>query len=512
MTKRFSVLITVVLALSLLLAACGTSGSKTGGDPTKAPAQATEKPTDAPEPTAEPTPTAAPTDTPAPANTPEPKPQINYTGNAVLVDLEDDGLISASCCDYEFRDGEPWLTIITDVGDNNITFRFGENVYLEDTPIFAFKYRIGYGQSIRQTNHFYAISSIGGPVPQEGMYNDIDFVTDLDWHIGIFVVAEAFPAAGDEWVGLRFPTVDTVGGDYEIAWFGAFESEEDVNAYDAAFNEVYGDKLVKAEKPKEQKKEAYPEKLVNEFEALVYDFEDASAGDSLTGYYGSEWIPSFGLRNSEFVDVDGSVALNLKFDAFYHDSLVEAGKGFTAKFDFKNNGAYSGNFGGFVMGWGDENNSSRIFYENAYGKDGAGSLVSNSGIGFDFRGGNKIYVYIVQWNAESNKRDVAAAEVETAVDFDAKMVSFLIEDDGVSKITVKADGTLLFIINYSNASVHPDAAGYFEKYYLNVNITDAEGNELAKSESALFSAYDSFAFGARARDLLIDNIDITTNK
>ncbi len=511
MTKKLSVLITVILAIALLLAACGT-GSQKSTEPTKAPTQATEEPTKAPETTEDPTPTENPTATPAPTNTPEPKPQINYSGNAILVDLEDDSLIQPSSCDFEYRDGEPWLTIITDTGDNNIIFRFDESVYTEDLPILAFKYRIGYGQSVRQTNHFYAISSAGGPSPSVGMYNDIDFITDLDWHIGLFVAEEAFPAAGGEWYGLRFPTVDTVGGDFEIAWFGAFESEDDVNAYDAAFNEVYGDKLVKAEKPKEQKKEASPEKLVDAFEDLLYDFEDASEGDLLSNYYGSEWTPSFGLRNSDFADVNGSVALNLKFDAFYHESLVESGKGFTAKFDFKNNGSYSGNFGGFVIGWGDENNANRSFYENSFGKDGQGSLVSASGIGFDFRGENKVYVYIMQWNNETNKRDVAAAEVLTAVDFDAKMVSFLIEDDGVSKITVKADDVLLFVINYSNPGVNQDATGYYEKYYSNVSIEDGEGNELAKSESALFSVYDSFAFGARARDLLIDNIYVTTNK
>ena len=502
MFKRLSALIAVVLTLALLLAACATNEAP---KPTEAPQ---ETPTTAP--TEEPTPTPEPEVTEEPTPTPTPKPKINYEGPAFICDLEDDTLIAESACTYEYGTEGPWLKIVTEQGDNNIVFRFGDTLYTEDTPIFAFKYRIGYGQSVRGTNHFYAIATKGGPVPQVGMYNDIDFVTDLEWHIGVFNLDEAFPEAEGEWVGMRFPTVDTVGGDFAIAWIGLFESEEDVAAYDAAFNEVYGEKLVKAEKPKVEKKEAMPEKLVDSFEDTVFDFSDCESGDALMNYESMEWLPALGTRASTFVEVDGNVMLNLTFDAWVHDSLVEAGKGFTAKFDFMNKGAIGGNFGGFIFGWGDENNSGRDFYENSYGKDGVNSLVGKSGIGFDFRGGNKLYIYICQWNSETSKRDVAGVDIETAVDFDAKMVSFVIDDDGTSKITVTADGVLICTITYGDAGLLDDAVGYNEKYFRSVSITDGEGNEIVKSENALFSVYDSFAFGARARNLLIDNIDIKT--
>ena len=69
---------------------------------------------------------------------------------------------------------------------------------------------------------------------------------------------------------------------------------------------------------------------------------------------------------------------------------------------------------------------------------------------------------------------------------------------------------LICTITYGDAGLLDDAVGYNEKYFRSVSITDGEGNEIVKSENALFSVYDSFAFGARARNLLIDNIDIKT--
>lgn len=509
MFKRSIALAAVLLAVAVLLSACAeVPGPATPTDAPVVTDAPTENPTDVP--TAAPTDTPEPTATPEPTPTPEPKPQVNYKGDAVLVDIEDDSLIQCSSCDYEIKSGEPWLTITTDTGDNYIIFNFEETVYADEHPYIAFKYRIGYGQSIRPTNHFYAVTAAGGPSPAEGMWSDIDFVDDLDWHTAIIKLEEQFPAAGTEWRALRCPTVDTVGGDYAIAWFGAFSTEEDIAAYDAAFNEVYGEKLVKAEKPKTQKKESVPDKLVNAFEESVYDFEDCSDGDQLADYYGVEWMPSLGLRNSVFKEYEGSIVLNLKFDAFYHDSLVKAGKGFTAKFDFKNDGARGGNFGGFVFGFGDENNSNRDFYENSYGKDGVDSLVGKSGIGVDFREGNKIYVFVNRWNTEKNKRDVVGAEIETAVNFDEKIVSFVIDDDGTSKITVTADGQLLFTVEYGDAGLIDDAVGYNEQYFRSVSVTDAAGTQIINVDTALFSIYDSFGFGARARNLLIDNIDIKT--
>lgn len=500
MSKKMFALIAALLTMVLLFAAC-TPGTP-AEQPTAEPVQVTDAPTEEPE----------VTDTPEPTATPEPKPKLDYSGNAILIDFDDDSCISASCCTYEIRSGEPWLTVLTEAGDNNITFAFDEVFLTEDYPIIAFKYRVGYGQSIRGTNHFYSITGAGGPSVQEGTWADLDFMTDLDWHIGVFHLTEDFPQAASDWSALRCPTVDTVGGDLAFAWFGAFESEEDLAAYDKAFNDVYGEKLVKAEKPKEEKTERVPDVLLDEFENIVLDFEDASDGDLLSGYYaGDEWIGKFGLNSSKFVQEGDSIALNLTFDALYHNSLVKSDKGFTAKFDFRDNGNGSGNFGGFIFGFGDENND-RDFYENAYGKDGVNSLVGKSGIGVTFHGDNKIYIYLRYWNADKSKIDILGAEYEAPVNFNEKMVSFVIDDDGTSKITITADGHLLFTVNYSDPGVVADAVGYYEQYFRNVSITDGAGNEVIKSDQSLLSIYDSFGFGARARDLIIDNIEVVTKK
>ena len=512
MKKRIFALIIACALLVTAFAACAVKPADDNGqDATKAPATeaATDEPvaTEAPKPTDPPAPTEVPTQAP----TKEPKPTMDLNGlDAILVDFEEDP-ITGSACSFEMDD--IWLDITTEIGDNNITFSFPENFSAENYPYIAFKYRLEFAQSIRNTNHIYSITTTGGPTGDSGKWSDITWISDLDWHTGILNLAEQFPAADGEWTAIRFPTVDALDGVYAVAWLGAFKSEEDITKYDTMFNDVYGSKLVKAEEPAEEDKEEEFPDVEDSFDETLIDFEDFDDGEGMTSGQHDYLGFSKGTGASGYVEMNGSIVAKLSFDAIYYMDMVKTGAAYSVKFDLKNGGNQS-NFGGFVFNWGDEFNTTRNFYENnGLEGDGMGSLSGNSGCGVFFLGANKFKIYVPVWDLENNKKTYISATIESEINFNSDFVHFEVADNGTDTVTVKANDTVVAVVKYSNPGVINKAPGYNEGYYRTVSITDAEGTELASAaDGALFSIYKSFAWAGRAHDVYVDNIQFTNVK
>ena len=512
MKKILSILLALMLSVALLAGCSIQNGEKTADEATKVPEASAVPATDVPatEVPATEVPVTEEPATQAPTKEPKPTPDAGNL-DAILIDLEDDLSISVSACEAEVKAGEPFLTVVSDTGDINFTLTFEDSFSAEDYPYIAFKYRIGFGASIRNTNHFYAITAGGVPVPQDGWWNDIDFVYDLDWHVAILNLAEMFPAATEagDWSGLRFPAADEKGCDFCLAWVGAFTSEEDIAKYDEAYNAVYGDKLVKAQETVTDKEESIPD-LEDAFDETVLDFEDAEEGLALQRVVSYPYGFKPGTGASKCIEDNGGIAGDLSFDAIYYDGIIKNGQAYTATFQLKNSGTES-NFGGFVFNWGDEGNTSRDFFENnGLEKDGAGSLVSKSGCGVFFLGGNRVKIYVPTWDAEKSKKTYASATVEYDIDFSKQFTTFKVVDNGTDTVTVYADETVMFTVSYSGDGLSR-AAGCNERYYKTIVVKAADGTELFSSDNALFSYYKSFALAGRAHSVIVDNIQVVNN-
>ena len=500
MKKRLiTVLTALVLVMVLGLTACGTPGSNDSktAEPTLQPATAapaTSAPTAAP--------TAAPTEEPTPAE-PDPLKDID----ALIIELDDPSTYRCSGSEAEMRDGEPFLTITTlPSGDIHTVFTFPDIFSSEDYPYIAFKYRIGYGQNIISSNHFYAVTLEGGPTPNDGWWGDVSFKKDWDWHTATITIKQMFPAATGDFVQLRTPNVNDAGGSWAIAWIGAFKSKDDIKKYDEEFTKKYGDKLVKDEPPKEVKEEVVPP-YDDAFDETAVNFDDMNAGDVLTGIEPLGF--SAGLANSVIVEHDGGLAALLKHDALYYPEIIKPGSAYTASFDLKNEGSWH-RFGGFVFNWGDEGNSARNFYENnGINPDGEGSMVGASGCGFTFMGGNQVRVYVPVWDDAAIAKVAASADITAPVDFDADYVHFVIADDGAGKATVSVNGTVLIVLEYSDPGLIDGAPNVYEQYFRNVKVSDGAGNVLFTAQNAMFSIYKSLAFAGRGHDIYLDNIAIT---
>mgnify|MGYP002870125573 CR=1 FL=1 len=98
--------------------------------------------------------------------------------------------------------------------------------------------------------------------------------------------------------------------------------------------------------------------------------------------------------------------------------------------------------------------------------------------------------------------------IDAPVDVSAGFNAFKIDDDGTGKVTVTINGAVLFTLEYTDPGMIAGAPTRYESYYRNVKVSGADGAELFSSDSALFSIYKSFGFGARAHDTYFDNIVI----
>ncbi|MBP1587058.1 MAG: hypothetical protein ILO53_01485 [Clostridia bacterium] len=515
-----------ILAAALMLfaiAACSDTGNPGGG--TDAPSNATAAPSAKPaEATAEPSENtedpAAATDDPAEA-TPvkEPGPVAKVDGLDALItafDSNDEYMVkSVSGGRAEIHDDNPWVTIHSETSSDCYVVAFSDDgledeFFPEDYPYFACLYRVGFGSSIRETNHLYPITTAGGPSIENGWWGDIAWVFDRDWHLAVLNIPEVFPGAADKnaFVEMRFPCADENGGEVALAFMGAFKSEEDVQKYYNKYVEVHGSKLVKAEAPKIEK----VEKSVNasaSFSEFLYDFEDVSADSTVEELLLDNIEYCRGLNSSKTEVEDGNTVFNLVFDSIYYDGFVAQGKAYTLEMDVRNSGA-NGLFAGVLLNYGDERNEMRNFFEdNGVRTLSDGIIAGWSGIGVNFRDEKNVEIYVLRFDEEAVALKATAVIIDTGADLAGGLRHFVAHDNGTDTVTFSLDGKVFAKVEYSNEGLMPDTAfAYSERYYRTARICDGSGNELAAVEGSLISVYKSFGIGSRAHPIWIDNLSV----
>ena len=508
---QFKKIISVLLAACLMLvmfAACSEepTAPKATSKPT-ATANATTKPSEKP--------TEAPTPTPVPTENPHAS-YFEVEGVVTRFDEVDESYTTMSACEAYVDGKDPFLTVVSLEGDKNIILPFGEFEEFDpaEYPYVAIRYRVGYGNSIGAGNHFYAVTSTGGPSANEGWWYHPEMTTDADWHLLVIDLATAFPSAieGATFKTLRFPIAAEDNGTFCIAYMGAFKTEADITSFDTGYTLTYAEQLVKDKAPTE--KEEVELDAESEFTEFVSDFEDGADASALNGsYITGEWNYAGGLNTSVFKDVDGDLVCDLEFDAISSMERLENGKGYTLSFDVKNVGNTATNFAGLVLNYGREGNTSNDFFENnGILGDSQGSIVSKSGIGVFFQEGTKIKIYVITHNLDTNKIDHISYEFETGIDFSSQFVKFKAVDDGQGKVTLYANDTLLATVTYADDAVLPlTATAYNERYYRTASILDASGNTIASTDSALISYTKAYGFGARAHAIYLDDITVENN-
>ena len=510
---QFKKIISVLLAACLMLAmfaACSEepSAPKATNKPSaSATANATTKPSEKP--------TEAPTPTPVPTENPHAS-YFDVEGIVTRFDEADESYTTMSACEASVDGNDPFLTVVSLEGDKNIIVPFGEYEEFDpaEYPYVAIRYRVGYGNSIGAGNHFYAVTSTGGPSANDGWWYHPEMTADADWHLLVIDLPKAFPAAieGATFKTLRFPIAAEENGTFCIAYMGAFKTEADITSFDTGYTLTYAEKLVKDKAPTE--KEENELDAESEFTSIEVDFDDGTAGEGLMGSYITgdlNYTP--GTNTSKFVDVDGDIVAGLEFDALSTMERLENGKGYTLTFDVKNQGNTATNFAGLVLNYGREGNTSNDFYENnGILGDSQGSIVSKSGIGVFFQEGTKIKVYVITHNLDTNKIEHISYEFETGIDFSSQFVKFKAVDDGKGKVALYANDTLLATVTYADDAVLPlTATAYNERYYRTASILDASGNTIASTDSALISYTKAYGFGARAHTIYIDDVKVENN-
>ena len=505
---QFKKIISVLLAACLMLvmfAGCSEEPTAT---------KATNKPSASATANSTPNPTEKPTEAPTPVPTENPHASyFDVEGIVTRFDEADESYTTMSACEASVDGNDPFLTVVSLEGDKNIIIPFGEYEEFDpaEYPYVAIRYRVGYGNSIGAGNHFYAITSTGGPTPDTGWWYHPEMTSDADWHLLVINLTEAFPAAieGATFKTLRFPIAAEENGTFCIAYMGAFKTEADITSFDTGYTLTYAEKLVKDKAPTE--KEETELDAESEFTESVIDFDEGADGTNISGsYVTGELNYAPGLNQSIFKDVDGDLVCDLEYDALSSMERVENGKPYTLSFDIKNQGNTAANFAGLVLNYGKEGNTSNDFFENnGVLGDSQGSIVSKSGIGVFFQEGTKIKIYVITHDVQTNKIGHISYELETGIDFSSQFVKFKAVDDGQGKVKLYANDTLLATVTYADDAVLPlTATAYNERYYRTATILDASGNTIASTDSALISYTKVYAFGARAHAIYIDDISI----
>ena len=220
---------------------------------------------------------------------------------------------------------------------------------------------------------------------------------------------------------------------------------------------------------------------------------------------------SIGANKSNLTSEGDNMVANLVFDALAYLERAKEGTAYTLNFKLKTDNTAK-DFGGFIINYGYENNESSNFYEtNGLRADGASSLVGNSGIGFSFKQGGVVEIYVVTFGAD-NKLGFISYEVDTGINFSTDYATITVVDDGKGSVAFKANDTLIATIKYADAGLLPaTAAAYNERYYRTASICDASGNKVAETDSALISYTKAFGFGGRSHSIFVDDISIKNN-
>lgn len=253
MKKLFAIVVCIALALGCMFAC---TGNKTP-EPTAVP---TSEPTAAP--TTAPTnePTAAPTEDPNKVKAIDVKGIV--TDVSEIVAFEEFYKAEGATCDY--YDSDAFAVINGESDGACISLRGYDQRYIDegtglvdddpvgsrtlaDTtlyPFFAIKLKLaegatmnGYGYKTTTWN-----TSLG---EADNLGNDAkELIADGQWHTYIFNIQEEFPQAwangqtGDPFDCFAIGTPND-GADLCLAWYGCFESENEINAWDANYTERF---------------------------------------------------------------------------------------------------------------------------------------------------------------------------------------------------------------------------------------------------------------------------------
>lgn len=181
-------------------------------------------------------------------------------------------------------------------------------------------------------------------------------------------------------------------------------------------------------------------------------------------------------------------------------------------FQFDAKGTYSGEVAAaFIRGWGEltfpvpKNPNGCGYFED----DGTPTkFTSTTGIGLWFKENGKLTLF-VKTNDSSQEAGIGNifAEIECSYD-ETKWNRIRIDDDFKGTIKYYVNDELMAIVEYSELGEYDTFEG--EKFYKKVTIKDAEGNQLATTDSAYVYESSEIAYGMRTASLNVDNIIIKT--
>jgi len=263
--KSLLIFVAIIMVLSCFVG-CTTENN----NPTPTEAPATDAPTAAPTDTL--APTEEPTATPVPTEKPTEAPKIEILDvDAVITDMSTDVDISAftKSSGVSFEKDVAYAYVGgADADDAFISLRPYDmrliDAVLEDNPdadrtladgvkycYFAICYRVeadvvlngrGFGNSTDGTN------AVSNP-PDTIAYDSKPYIQDGQWHVLVFNMKEEMPNAyalcqtGDPFDCVTIPVPNDPDSEYLIAWYGCFQSEEDINAWNANYAERFAKDL-----------------------------------------------------------------------------------------------------------------------------------------------------------------------------------------------------------------------------------------------------------------------------
>lgn len=274
MKKYFILTLCIVLA-AVCMFACGKDKTDDSAKATDVPQAATEEPTEAP--TEEPTeaPTEAPTEEPTkdPSATEKPT-KMNVDG--IVTDMSDEipvsGFTMVSGANFDYVDGFYYTSITneSETEDAAVSFRLWDPRYIDEGtgivaddaddrtladpavhPFYAIKYRVT-GEATTQRS--YSVGSWEGNVltaPSDVIpYENHALICDNEWHTVIIDLAAECPTLCAQCVGgadaldcVIFSAPADGDSTIDIAWYGAFKSVEEINAWDENFCALYGEEV-----------------------------------------------------------------------------------------------------------------------------------------------------------------------------------------------------------------------------------------------------------------------------
>ena len=236
---------------------------------------------------------------------------------------------------------------------------------------------------------------------------------------------------------------------------------------------------------------------INEGYKLGTSYEDGNTSAK------SELRPT-GWEKQFRVSVNGEGHKYLQLSGFLSLRAIIWNGGYTFGADIAGSNS---NCSGVLFNYTQSREGFPLFENNGASADGD-SLVGEAGIGVALRGGNKLEVYILTYDASAAKAVGALRQSFTTSDDLNNFNTLGFSDDGSGDIELKLDSATVCTIKYSDAGVYDDSP-YIADYYKTAVIYGADGTLLGSTDSALIASCGTVGFGTRAAELNIDNIKIS---